>query len=474
MIASLTLSIEDNGTPRYEQLRQQLLSAIEQERLKVGDKLPSSRALAQMLGVSRSVVMQTYDQLISEGLLVSQPKRGVFVAQREWLHSPVATVVPKPTTSSLQRFDSGVDVSVFPNKAWAASMRRAWLNPDPRLLKGEYEAGYPPLQQATCDYLYALRGLECEPEQIILVAGNHDAVSLLQHALSDTVQHWLLENPTYPPLRASFSAARTQDLTITEQGVQPLSLAQPWAAALTPNRQYPLGVCASSATREAWFSILADSHNFVIEDDYDNEFVYQGHVAKPWFQAAQHRQGVSEQIFYIGSFSKVLFRGLRLGFIVAPLSQVPRVLDSQKTLGLFASQTLQPVVTDFLVSGAFYRHLNRMKRHYRSKRDYLLSLLEQCLSPWFTWQKPTGGMHVVIYVKTPFSDGDWCRELNQHCLKNGLRLSWLQDHYGVANAAPKGLVLGFTGPTELQLDAWIKQLADVCQTLASKQSVEKI
>lgn len=468
MIASLSFSLEDNGIPRYEQLRQQLLLAMEQGRLQEGDKLPSSRALAHMLGVSRSVVMQTYEQLISEGLLSSQPKRGVFVAQQVSLFTPVPQAKSVPNQVALEYFDSGVDVSVFPNKAWAASMRRAWLNPDPKLLKGEYESGYPALQHAICDYLFALRGMECLPEQVIMVAGNHDALALLQHMLAGQVQYWLLEEPTYPPLRSGFQGLNTLPIPITDQGPTLRQVRAPWAAVLTPNRQYPLGICANSATREAWLSALADADNFVVEDDYDNEFLYHGTVSKPWFQVAQQRQETRDRVFYIGSFSKVLFRGLRLGFIVAPMSHVSKVLQSQKELGLFASQTLQPVVADFMTNGVFYRHLNRMRRHYRSKRDRLLEWLEAHLGTWFTWHKPSGGLHVVIYVKNEFSSEQWCRELDRSCLLRGLRLSWLQQHYIEQEAAPKGLVLGFSAPAEEQLQAWIIRISQVCQSLSER------
>lgn len=465
MIASLSLSLEENATPRYEQLRQQLLLAMDQGRLKEGDKLPSSRTLAQMLGVSRSVVMQTYEQLISEGVLTTQPKRGVFVAQQALRCPPAPRLPSKDLSVHYERFDSGVDVSVFPNKEWAASMRRAWLNPDPKLLKGEYESGYPPLQQAICDYLFALRGMECRPEQVVLVAGNHDALTLLQHALSDQVQYWLLEDPTYPPLRSGFQGRQTAPVQISDQGPQLPSMSSAWAAVLTPSRQYPLGICASSSTREAWLDAVKDSHNFVIEDDYDNEFLYQGSASKPWFQIAQHRLGTGERVFYIGSFSKVLFRGLRLGFIVAPMNQVSRVRHSQKELGLFASQTLQPVVADFLLSGVFYRHLNRMRRHYRAKRDWLLQLLEAHLTPWFTWQRPNGGLHIVVYLKETFANEHWCGELDQRCLSSGLKLSWLQHHFAKQDTGPKGLVLGFSAVTEEQLQAWIVRISEVCQSL---------
>ena len=445
--------------PRFQQLYQQVCQGVVSGRLPAGCRLPSSRVLAQELGVSRSVVVQAYDQLVAEGVLTSSAKQGVYVAEGQ-VTAPMtperSNVSSPPAKTKRQQFDSGADIHVFPNRAWAASMRRAWLNPTPGVLAGEESGGYEPLKRGICQYLFQLRGLECTPEQVFIVAGNRDALALLQHTLQTSVAHWCIEDPCYPPIRASF--AQHLALPVDTEGALPPTGSR-WAAVLTPCRQYPLGMAYSSLRRELWLNALAVEKGFIVEDDYDNEFVYQGKPQVPWYQVAALRGMAQERIFYVGSLSKVLFRGLRLGFVVVPKSWVSRVAMSQQQLGNAASLPMQPVVADFIETGAFYRHLNRMRRHYRQKRDYLLALLEQHLAPWFTWERPSGGMHCVIYMK-----GEYATESRQWALHNcakcqGLHLSWLADHFSLPGDHPKALVLGFTAPSTEELEQWVKLLA---------------
>lgn len=463
MLASFTLSLDATDKEAlYKQLREQLLEAIKDGRLKTDDKLPSSRILAQTLGVSRSVIMQTYDQLIAEGTLLSLPKRGVYVASTQRLQAHSSDLHAPVVAQPMDRFDSGVDVSAFASKAWAASMRRAWLKPSPDLLSGSYESGFPPLQQAICDYLQGVRGLICVPQQIILVAGNRDALTLLQHLLANHVSQWLIEDPTYPPIRATLGQRAITSLPITQEGTTAPTTMTNWAAILTPNRQYPLGLSYSSRARETWLEAAIKQHGFIIEDDYDNEFLYHGSAHVPLCQTAQLRGPAAERVFYVGSFSKVLFRGLRLGFIVAPLAHAAALRACQTELGAAASLPIQPTVADFMENGEFYRHLNRMRRLYRQKRDHLLDQLEQHLDTWFTWEKPKGGMHIVAYVKAPYQRGQWCDQVHQYCQDQRLHLSWLQHHYTTPAEAPMGLVLGFSGPTFTQLEHWTGVIAQAC------------
>ncbi|WP_181161402.1 MocR-like pyridoxine biosynthesis transcription factor PdxR [Maribrevibacterium harenarium] len=445
--------------PRFQQLYQQVCQGVVSGRLPVGCRLPSSRVLAQELGVSRSVVVQAYDQLLAEGVLISVAKTGLYVADGQ----PMAKVAPtklqtnKPVPhTKLCQFDSGADVQMFPKREWAASMRRAWLNPASSVLTGEATGGYEPLQRALSQYLLQLRGLECAPEQVFIVAGNRDALALLQHTLQRSVAHWCIEDPCYPPIRASFAQHLT--LPIDTEGARPPTGSR-WAAVLTPCRQYPLGMAYSSLRRELWLNALAAEQGFIIEDDYDNEFIYHGKPQVPWYQVAALRGVAQERIFYVGSLSKVLFRGLRLGFVVVPKSWVSRVAMSQQQLGNAASLPLQPVVADFIETGAFYRHLNRMRRHYLQKRDYLLALLEQHLAPWFTWERPSGGMHCLIYLKNEYAIESRQKALHQYAQHQGLHLSWLADHFSLPGEHPKGLVLGFTAPSTEELEQWVKLLA---------------
>jgi len=258
-------------------------------------------------------------------------------------------------------FDSGADVSVFPSKEWAASMRRSWLKPDWRVLNGDYESGFPALKEAIRDYLYQVRGLQCHSEQVFLTAGNRDALLQLQHVFVNVAKKakWWVEDPTYLPIIETLSQQGNVGLLpMDDDGtrLQPAddsSFSPNNVAVLTPGRQYPLGITMSSPRRQEWIQRLQDPSSswWLVEDDYDNEFVYQGRSNVPLMQTASLHGVAKERLFFIGSFSKVLFRGLRLGFIIAPLKHVKQLARSQKLLGSSVSLPIQPAVADFMIQG---------------------------------------------------------------------------------------------------------------------------
>ncbi|BFM50075.1 PLP-dependent aminotransferase family protein [Marinomonas sp. THO17] len=491
-IGSLRFSLDETGAPLYLQLMQQIQQGIRQGELEVSDKLPSSRSLASALGVSRSTTTRAYEQLIAEGWLLSEEKRGVFVAAyqakgqltgQQLVSKEIVSCHESPEEEqTLYAFDAGVDVSVFPSKEWAASMRRSWLQPDDKVMRGEYLTGFPPLKKALVNYLYRLRGLECCAEQIIITAGNRDSLQLLDHALSKTTQNqlkWWLEEITYPPISEALNKqVSLGHIELDSEGPRLPNMSnlcdtnadKQHAFIMTPNRQYPLGTSISSQRRQQWIKALDSNTStmWLIEDDYDNEFIYQGRAEVPLMQTARSCKEACRNIFYVGSFSKVLFRGLRLGFIVAPLERVALIKQSQKQIGISASLPMQPVVADFLIQGNFERHLNRMRRHYRLKRDMLLSLLNDYLSPWFYWKKPRGGLHVLIECKpeclalvnnSDIFDRQFCQRLRQ----DNVILSPLSMHYSDGNKSRQGFVLGFSGLQEAQMQHILSKMKAVLQ-----------
>lgn len=475
-IGSLRFSLDDEGAPYYQQLIDQIQQGIVSGELLVGDKLPSSRFLAGSLGVSRSTTSRAYDQLVAEGILTSEEKRGVFVAALPMVSHrsaksscPISSSINKKAPQK-RAFDAGADVSVFPTKEWAASMRRSWLNPDLNVLEGGYTTGYPNLKVAIVDYLYRVRGLECSAEQVIVTAGSRDSLLLLQHAITSlgdsgySAMKWWLEEPTYPPIRQVISSSvQAGALLIDEEGpCLPTSEYASNVAVVTPNRQYPLGVSMSAARRQQWLQVLqSDSSSWwLVEDDYDNEFVYQGRSNVPFIQTASVHDQTRDRVFFVGSFSKVLFRGLRLGFIVAPMKHIETLHKSQQVLGASASLPIQPSVADFMIQGHFDRHVNRMRRHYRLKRDVLLALLERHLATWFEWKKPRGGMHVLIELKSAFvpivqTDMALDQLIADELKLDDVQLSPLSDHYIYAqkesNTCRFGFLLGFSGPKEEEM-----------------------
>ncbi|MCV2401987.1 PLP-dependent aminotransferase family protein [Marinomonas sp. C2222] len=486
-IASLRFSLEENGAPFYQQLILQIQASIESGELSSGDKLPSSRSLATSLGVSRSTTSRVYDQLIAEGVLVSEAKRGVFVSSLPMVNRKIqknTQNIPhleKPKKPASLMFDAGVDVTEFPTKEWASSMRRSWLTPDLALLQGGYPTGYPALKEAIVEYLYRVRGLQCHGEQIIVTAGNRDSLVLLQHALSriESSQNrepaWWLESPTYPPIREIFSQQSPNYLEVDEEGMCiPQQENKSNAAVVTPNRHYPLGTSLSPQRRQQWLQKLqTESHNWwLIEDDYDNEFIYQGRSEVPLMQAASLYDKARDKVFFVGSFSKVLFRGLRMGFIVVPTRHIEVLKSTQRTLGSSASLPIQPAVADFMLQGSFDRHINRMRRRYRLKRDVLLSLLDEHLEPWFVWKKTRGGMHILIEFKAELLavlDAAYSNQIApdtyvaEQLAYQDIRLSTLSSHYSGTAVARYGFVLGFSGTDEATMEkivtalrAWLK------------------
>jgi len=510
--AILTLSIDGSlGTPRYLQLLEQLKKLITSKALKAQDKLPSSRELAGLLGVSRSTSVKCYDILISEGYLLSKPKRGVFVS--DLIPCDICPVnsfdvtadkASKSVNTRLQdrvmtRLDSGVDVSAFPNKAWAASMRRSWLNPDAGVMRGLYSDGLPQLKQYLASYLASLRGLECDAEQIIITAGNRDALSILTHALiaQDTQKNhqvWL-ENPCFMAMSQFFHwlGSPLKPLAIDSDGAQLPSFINAekttQLALITPNRQYPLGLAMSSMRRQMWLTLLATMNRnigksdekqglWLIEDDYDNEFIYQGRMGVPLMNL-----DTSQSTFLVGSFSKVMFRGLRLGFIVAPKRQAQNIIMSQQKLGSSASLPMQSALLDFMETGAFSSHLRRMRRHYLEKRDFLESCLNNGLEQYCEWQKASSGMNTAIHIKDNWLQeyksiqrGDGLKSdllldeyIAEELAKNAIVLSLLSQHYFDKTDLKQGFVIGFSEPDKTSIEKVIKSLLVVFMQIFDKK-----
>ncbi|WP_417534890.1 PLP-dependent aminotransferase family protein [Marinobacterium stanieri] len=488
-ISNLRLSLTPDQGPLYRQLIDQITQAIEQGQLKPGDRLPGSRAMAESLGVSRSTLVNVYERLVAEGILVSRAKSGVFVAEHSHARIQPQQTQPVPQeTPTLLSFDSGVDPKAFPLKSWQKSMRASWQQPDPLVLEDAYPSGYPGLKQAIADYLYQLRGLQCSADQIVITAGNRDALSLLRHTFNQISpgSRWCTETPCFQPIRhqlAEWNSTRSRpqpfQLPVDEEGCQlPPADSSPPVVLLTPNRQYPLGIALSSQRRQQWLQALQAEQLWVVEDDYDNEFSYQGRTGIPLMQADR-----SDRVFFVGSFSKVLFRGLRLGFIVSPPTHCQALLNSRSQLGGSASLPMQPVLTEFMNSGDFGRHINRMRRHYRHKRDQLLALAEQYLQPWFHWHTPHGGMHLIIRFRPEAADrlrpllgsDPLDQLLAERLQQKGIRLDPLSAHY--ASAAEQllqqpeqalepteGFILGYTRPDEDSMHRLVHTLAQGLST----------
>lgn len=466
-LATLAMHLDSNASqPLYQQLAEQLRQLIHNQRLQAGERLPSSRKLANLLNVSRTSTLNAYEQLIAEGLLITRSTAGIFVSE-------LANIAPHPLPENSAQagiaqtyshvsncFDAGADVQQFPFADWARSLASVWRKPDPSLLSSQHAGGYWPLRQAVARYLKVLRGIDCQAQQVIITAGNRDAVNLVSSVLLQHGESIAIEDPCYPALRNSLLATGHQ-LTycpVDEQGMC-LPTTSVNAAWMTPARQYPLGIPQSTARRIAWLEYSQQQGCWLVEDDYDSEFHYHKTPASPLFQlASQHYPSTQQRVILVGSFAKVMFRTLRISYLVVPLNLVKAFETTQLQLGALASLPVQPALADFLAHRRFTSHIRRMRSHYQQRRDFLLTQLPQ-VEAWFRYDKPLAGMHLLLHATTDLALNDL--QLTQKLQQQGFYAAALSQHY--QHAPQQGLLLGFSACEPQGLASGVRCLKQLLQ-----------
>lgn len=471
-LATLSLHlVKESKTPLYRQLKEQIGSLITTHRLEAGQRLPSTRKLAQLLNVSRTSVINTYDQLIAEGFLVSRPSSGVYVttlAMGDNTHTNIATSKSQQEEDEITEnhkhhtygsFNLSADAHLFPFSEWAKSSNRLWRKNETRLLQSFPPGGYAPLRAAITHYVKVMKGIDCLPEQVIITAGNRDALSLITMALLKEKEPVALEDPCYSPLRYGLGAQAypIEYCPVDEQGAT-LPHTRVQLAWLTAARQYPLGTSMSTERRLQWLAYAQQHSTYLVEDDFDSEYHYQKTPLAPLFSLSANRYPTDQQsVIFTGSFSKVLFKTLRIGFIIVPEPLIKRFHIAQRQLGDVASLPTQAVLAEFLGNRRFFSHLRKMKKVYQQRRDFLHNTMVRELGDIVNVSLPHNGMHLLATYKTTPLKSDTAV---QHALATyGIHVSALSQFY--TTQGPQGLLLGFSGSTEEQLAMAVSQLKRV-------------
>ncbi len=476
-----------------QQLYQQLHGRIVGGRLVSGTRLPSSRQLAQAMGLSRNTVSLVIDQLKAEGYLESHVGKGVFVSRE--LPSMALENLPETPSLALPELSSyadllgdietdkgpkdlpfapGIpDVKAFPMTVWARIMRR---HVD-RLALQTYDndQGYQPLRAALTHYLRESRGVRCDSDQIVITQGAQQAISLCAQVLLNRDDQVLLEEPGYRGARTAFEAhqCRLMPAFVHNNVLDVSALPKSTQAKLlyvTPTHHYPLGGILSASDRLRLLQWAANTQTWILEDDYDSEFNF---VGKP----VAALQGMAEQtpVIYMGSFSKTLLPALRLGYLVVPKALVSVFAKAKNAMSGETPLLTQAAVAEFLEEGHFVRHLRKMRKHYHAKWLQTQSLLEQYCGDRIQIVAESAGMHLVIrfdgvsdrvlagefyragYGSTPLSS---YQLLQKPHLGTGTELG-----SGANYPTINGLVLGFSNTTERQRVEGIKVLAELLKQL---------
>lgn len=458
--AILSLSLDrEAAQPLQAQLAQALRDLVHRNRLRPGDRLPSSRSLAEELSVSRVTVTSVYDQLIAEGYLEARRGSGVYVASDlpdipVTLAGPTASEAAVPTLTPVRPFlHSAADQREFPFAEWSRLSDQVWRSPEPALMARADPFGWPPLRAAIAGHLRDWRGLDCTAAQIVITSGLAETVELVARAALRQGETVAVEDPGHSVLLQAIanSGLLPVPVRVDGQGFDIDRAPEGCAAVVvTPSRQFPLGMTMPLARRLRLLEWARETGGLVLEDDFDGEIRYRGQPL-PAMMSLDDRH----RVLYVGSFSKVMFPALRLAYAVLPEPLVPPVKQVISGIGPKASLVSQPVLARYITEGGFATHLRRMRRLYGARQKALLDAIARHAAGLLEAEPEAGGMHLIgrpgPLLKGRMTDRQAC----QIAEGAGVTVRPLSALFaGPADA--EGFALGYAGyaPEELDRAVW--------------------
>jgi GntR family transcriptional regulator / MocR family aminotransferase len=450
----------DRRIPLSQQIYDRLRHAIDAHLLRPGARLASARALASELGVARGTVESAYQRLAGEGYLLARGPAGTIVSPH--LARQPAPQPAKATTNARPRSDRGAmavnpepplpfqlgipGLDAFPRKLWSRLATRRIRTTSPPELSYSDPRGYLPLRQAIAAYLLVSRGVPCRAEQVLVTGGYRASLALIVQTLLRQRDRVWIENPCYPPTRTLLERAGTipcavpvdDEGLVVAQGIRQAPKAR--LAVVTPSHQAPLGVSMSMPRRLQLLDWASRHEAWIVEDDYDGEFHYHG----PPLPALKSRD-TTDRVIYAGSFSKVLFPGLSLGYLVLPERLTEQFSASVQIWPNYVARVTQAVVADFIDNGHFSRHLKKMRALYAHRRALLAAALTDAFGARVTIDLARGGMHLVARFAGRTSD----ETLARRAQRAGLNCQALSPRY-LGETKREGLLMGFTNVATAQ------------------------
>ncbi len=473
-----------SAVPSNQQLYRLLRKAILDRVLSANTKLPSSRDLANELLISRNTVLYAYEQLLAEGYVEGRSGSGTFVTDTvpevvalpsKAIADTVSSSAP-PTLShrghqlvehagaALQQWGAFVpgvpDVTQFPHHIWSRLQNKVWRKPSPDALTYARGGGYLPLREAIADYLKIARSVDCVPEQVVITAGIHQSLDLCMRLLSDPGDLAWVEDPCYWGARNLLrtSGLRIRPIRVDAEGLCPDAedyTQVPRFIFVTPSHQYPLGVVMGLARRRILLEYAKRHDCWIIEDDYDSEFRYSGRPL-----ASLQCMDNANRVLYMGTFSKTLFPGLRLGYLVLPPTLVKPFVTGVDELHRAGHVLTQATLAEFMTQGFFTSHIRRMRALYASR----LASLQESIFRRFDGTAVTAigsdaGLHLVLKLPSYCNDMAIARDAAQA----GVAVRPLSLYYHDADQALPGLLLGYACVQQAQIASAFDVLAGVIE-----------
>ena len=436
------------GVPLYEALYRCIRADILSGKLRAGQKLPSKRALASNLEVSKITVETAYGQLLSEGYIFAREKVGYFVEAVEGIHK---AAVPFETTPEEPEDSASVDLTVsgpahFPFSVWSRLQRSVMLDYGEKLLRPLPNQGHYGLRRAIADHLYAFRGMVVAPENIIIGAGTDFLYNLLIQLLGRD-KCYAVEEPGYGKIRKIYAAggAACTDAPMDAWGVIPAALEDAQVLHISPSHHFPTGLVTPSARRLELLSWAAKGDRWIIEDDYDSEFRFDAHPMSAMQSLDRHGR-----VIYMKTFSKSLAPSIRISYMVLPPALMAQFREKLGFYSCTVPSFEQYTLERFLSEGHFEKHINRMRKAYKSRRNRLVEMLKKSpISEQITILEQDAGLHFLLRIDTDLTDA----ELTAHWAAAGIRIRALSDYYHGETPADdrRCLVVDYSGLTEEKL-----------------------
>lgn len=459
----LTINLQNKSNiPLYEQIYNYIKKDIQGGRIQSGEKLPSTRALSRYLEVSRSTVELAYEQLLSEGYVEAEPYRGFFVAQIEDLYqlkqSP-RKIQDGPVREEKQYLydftPNGVDLKSFPYNAWRKLSRDCLMDDRAEMFRlGEPQGEYG-LREAICDYLHQARGVNCQPEQVIVGAGNDYLLMLLTTVIGH--EHKVaLENPTYKQAYRLFKNLSYEVCTVDmdSKGMEITKLTDSKAdiAFVMPSHQYPLGIVMPIKRRMSLLKWANEQEGrYIIEDDYDSEFRYKG---KP-IPALQGYDSC-DKVIYMGTFSKSIAPAIRMSYMVLPKSLLVLYQEKSSFVNSTVSKVDQLILQKFIEEGYYERHLNKTRALYKSRHDTLLGCLKS-LQDRCEISGENAGVHLLLHFHNNMTE----EELIARAEERGVKVYGLTEYFIEPQEKKQAtILLGYANMNEEKIQEAVRILEE--------------